>query len=82
MKLYEFANINKKIKLFSSNGIGAPAGVPASGFELWPLRNLHVECSIQDRRPLYGELHGDALAASMLTSVFSLDHLGGTEILG
>ncbi|WZZ84446.1 hypothetical protein YC2023_113025 [Brassica napus] len=60
---------------------GAPAGVPAPGFEPWPLRNLHVGCSTQDRRPLHGEAHGDALAASMLTSVSSLDYLGRARIL-
>ena len=65
-----------------SSGIGTPAGVSAPGFEPWPLRNLHVGCSTRDRRPLHGEPHGDALAASLLTSVFSLDHLGGARILG
>ncbi|WZY84327.1 hypothetical protein YC2023_030711 [Brassica napus] len=38
-------------------------------------------CSIRDRRPLHGEPHGDVLAASMLTSVSSLDHLGRAKIL-
>uniref|UniRef100_A0A0D3BE60 Uncharacterized protein n=1 Tax=Brassica oleracea var. oleracea TaxID=109376 RepID=A0A0D3BE60_BRAOL len=63
-------------------GIGAPAGVLAPRFEPWPLRNLHVGCSTRDRIPLHGEPHGDALAASMLTSVSSLDHFGGARILG
>ena len=71
-----------KTKLLWSSGIGTPAGVSAPGFELWPLRNLHMGCSIRDRRPLHGEPHGDALAASLLTSVSSLDHLGGARILG
>uniref|UniRef100_A0A0D3CXN0 HTH myb-type domain-containing protein n=1 Tax=Brassica oleracea var. oleracea TaxID=109376 RepID=A0A0D3CXN0_BRAOL len=35
----------------------------------------------EDRRPLHGEPHGDVLAASMLTSVSSLDYLGGARIL-
>ena len=65
-----------------TSGIGAPAEVSAPGFEPWPLRNLHMDCSIRDRRPLHGEPHGDALAASMLTSVSSLDHLGGARIIG
>ncbi|WZZ51485.1 hypothetical protein YC2023_051592 [Brassica napus] len=73
---------NNQCKQTTSNGIGARAGMPAPGFEPWPLRNLHVGCSIRDRRPLHGEPHVDALAASMLTSVSSLDHLGGARILG
>lgn len=56
--------------------------VPAPGFESWPLWNLHIGFSIRDRRPLHGEPHGDALVTSMLTSVSSLDHLGGVRILG
>ncbi|WZZ91428.1 hypothetical protein YC2023_120007 [Brassica napus] len=43
--------------------------------------NLHVGCSTRDRRPLHDEPHGDALAASMLNSVSSLDHLGRARIL-
>ena len=42
--------------------------------------NLHVDCSIRDRKPLHGEPHGDVLAASMLTSISSLDHFGGARI--
>ena len=38
--------------------------------------------SYRDRRPLHGEPHGDALAASLLTSVSSLDQLGRIRILG
>ncbi|WZZ66684.1 hypothetical protein YC2023_078054 [Brassica napus] len=68
--------------LLWSSGIGASAGVSVPGFEPWPLRNLHVGCSTRDRRPLHGEPHGDVLAASMLTSVSSLDHFGRARILG
>ena len=68
-----------KTPFFWSSGIGTPAGVPAPEFEPWPLRNLHVGCSIRDRRPLYGEPHGDALAASMLTSVSSLQARPSTK---
>ena len=66
-------------KLLWSSGIGAPARVSAPGFEPWPLRNLHVGCSIRERRPLYGEPHGDALAAFMLTSISSLQARPSTK---
>ncbi|CAN7115108.1 unnamed protein product [Brassica rapa subsp. narinosa] len=66
----------------TSSGIGVPDRVPAPGFDPWPLQNLHMGCSIRDRRPLHGEPHGDALAASLLTLVSSLDHFGGARILG
>ena len=48
-----------KTKLLWSSDKGAPAGVSAPGFELWLLRNLHMDCSIRDRRPLHGEPPGD-----------------------
>ena len=51
-----------KTKLLWSSGIGTPAGVPAPGFELWSLQNLHMGCSIRDRRPLHGEPPGDLRA--------------------
>ncbi|WZZ16360.1 hypothetical protein YC2023_109449 [Brassica napus] len=38
-------------------------------------------CSIRDRILLHGEPHGDALTASMLTSISSLDQFGGAKIL-
>ena len=42
-------------KLLWSSGKGASAGVTAHGFEPLLLRNLHMSCSIRDRRPLHGE---------------------------
>ena len=36
-------------KLLWSSGIGTPAGVPAPGFEPWPLRNLTY--GLQHPRP-------------------------------
>ncbi|CAH8388687.1 unnamed protein product [Eruca vesicaria subsp. sativa] len=40
-----------KIQICSGE-LGAPAGVSALGFEPWPLQNLHMDCSIRDRRSL------------------------------
>ena len=52
-----------KIKLFTkllwSSGIGTTARVSVSGFESWPLRNLHMGCSIRNRRSLHGKPPGD-----------------------
>ncbi|CAF1863115.1 unnamed protein product [Brassica napus] len=69
LRMTKLEELSKSIDI---SGIGAPAGVPAPGFEPWPLRNLHVGCSTRDQKPLHGEPHGDALAASMLCSLRSL----------
>ena len=60
---------------------GSRLWVPPPGFEIRPLRNSHAEPQRPKPKTVRGEPHGDALVASLLASVSSLDHHGAARTL-